>query len=70
MAEQNTYISVPTKDHLSRKPSSVGSSIYPNSTNKSKYFADDYEIPTTLKRQSNEVRNGHSRQDSDNYLYS
>lgn len=69
MAEQNTYISVPTKDQLSRKHSSVGTSLYPNGTNKGKYFADDYEIPTTLKRQSHEVRNGHSRQDSDNYLY-
>lgn len=70
MAEQNTYISVPTKDQLPRKHNSVGSSLYPSVTSKSKYFADDYEIPTTLKRQSHEVRNGHSRQDNDNYLYS
>lgn len=70
MAEQNTYISVPTKDQLPKKHSSVGTSLYPNGTSKAKYFADDFEIPTTLKRQSHEVRNGHSRQDSDNYLYS
>lgn len=69
-AEQNTYIQVPTKDPLSRKHSSVGSSLYPNGTSKPKYYVDDYEIPTTLKRQSHEVRNGHSRQDSDNYFYS
>lgn len=68
-AEQNTYSSVPIKDPLTRKHSSVRSSLYPNGTSKAKGFADDYEIPTTLKRQSHEMRNGHSKQDNDNYLY-
>lgn len=70
-AEQNPYISVPTREKMPKKP--TGSSLYPsNGTVKSiKCYVDDYEIPTmTLKRNSHEVRNGHSKQyESDKFLY-
>ncbi|KAJ8986267.1 hypothetical protein NQ317_009977 [Molorchus minor] len=72
-AEQNPYISVPTRDKIVKKHSSTGSGLYPsNGTVKSiKCYVDDYEIPTlTLKRNSHEVRNGHSKQyESDKFLY-
>ncbi|KAJ8941245.1 hypothetical protein NQ314_010443 [Rhamnusium bicolor] len=72
-AEQNPYISVPTRDKIVKKHNPTGSSLYPsNGTVKSiKCYVDDYEIPTlTLKRNSHEVRNGHSKQyESDKFLY-
>lgn len=71
-AEQNPYISVPTREKLSKKHNSTGSATYTsNGTVKSlKFFADDYEIPTTLKRNSHEMRNGHAKQyECDKFLF-
>lgn len=72
-AEQNPYISVPTREKLPRKhsPNHVGS--YPqNGTIKAgrKFFPDEFEIPTTLKRNSHGIGNGFAKQyDNDKSYY-
>ncbi|CAH1153476.1 unnamed protein product [Phaedon cochleariae] len=71
-AQQNPYISVPTREKLSKKQNNCSSSCSPNGTTKSiKHYADDFEVPSmTLKRNSHEVRNGHSKlYEGDKFLY-
>lgn len=67
-AEQNPYISVPTREKSTKRSNSTcSSSIFSNGTMKS--LKQDLEIPT-LKRHSNEIKlNGHLKQQRDNSYY-
>ena len=63
-AESNSYSAVPVRDKsLLKKQHSFNG----NGTIKSKF---DFDFVGTLKRHSNEMKNGHAKQyESDNYLY-
>lgn len=70
-AEQNPYITVPTREKPAKRSNSTCSSrIFSNGTLKSPLKPiDDFEI-TTLKRHSNEIKmNGHLKQQRDNSYY-
>lgn len=68
ITESNPYIAVPVKDIRDKTQLKKQHSYNGSGTIKSKF---DFEFVPTLKRHSNEMKNGHSKQyyDSDKHLY-